>query len=122
MTLTAVEFLRRFVQHILPRGFVRIRQFGYLASACRTMRLAFASDYSDGLRLVRQPRRPHRRGTVRDVARRWSSARSFPRVNWRSLLSASIPHEGGTERLSIGVRVNVVTHVATVVWRAIWAE
>ena len=35
MTLTAMEFLRRFVQHILPRGFVRIRQFGYLASRCR---------------------------------------------------------------------------------------
>ena len=28
MTLTAMEFLRRFVQHILPRGFVRIRQCG----------------------------------------------------------------------------------------------
>ena len=40
MTLTATEFLRRFVQHVLPRGFVRIRQFGYLASACRTARLA----------------------------------------------------------------------------------
>jgi hypothetical protein len=26
MTLTAMEFLRRFVQHVLPRGFVRIRQ------------------------------------------------------------------------------------------------
>ena len=32
MTVTAMEFLRRFVQHVLPRGFVRIRQFGYLAS------------------------------------------------------------------------------------------
>jgi len=42
MTITAVEFLRRFVQHVLPRGFVRIRQFGYLASACRTARLALA--------------------------------------------------------------------------------
>ena len=42
MTLTAMEFLRRFVQHVLPRGFVRIRQFGYLASACRTARLALA--------------------------------------------------------------------------------
>ena len=42
MTLTAMEFLRRFVQHILPRGFVRIRQFGYLASTCRTARLALA--------------------------------------------------------------------------------
>ena len=42
MTLTAMEFLRRFVQHVLPRGFVRIRQFGYLANACRTARLALA--------------------------------------------------------------------------------
>jgi hypothetical protein len=42
MTLTATEFLRRFVQHVLPRGVVRIRQFGYLASACRTVRLALA--------------------------------------------------------------------------------
>jgi hypothetical protein len=31
MTLSAIEFLRRFVQHILPRGFVRIRQAGFLA-------------------------------------------------------------------------------------------
>jgi hypothetical protein len=42
MTLTAMEFLRRFVQHILPRGFVRIRQFGYLANRCRTARLTLA--------------------------------------------------------------------------------
>jgi len=42
MTLTAAEFLRRFVQHVLPRGFVRIRQFGFLANACRTARLNLA--------------------------------------------------------------------------------
>jgi hypothetical protein len=42
MTLTAMEFLRRFVQHILPRGFVRIRQSGFLANACRTTRVARA--------------------------------------------------------------------------------
>ncbi len=42
MTLTAMEFLRRFIQHVLPRGFVRIRHFGYLASACRTARLVRA--------------------------------------------------------------------------------
>ena len=42
MTLTAMEFLRRFVQHILPRGFVRIRQSGFLANKCRTARLAVA--------------------------------------------------------------------------------
>jgi len=44
MTLTAMEFLRRFVQHVLPRGFVRIRQWGYLANACRTARLARARE------------------------------------------------------------------------------
>ena len=27
MTLTAVEFLRRFFLHVLPKGFVRIRHF-----------------------------------------------------------------------------------------------
>ena len=42
MTLTAMEFLRRFVQHILPRGFVRIRQSGFLANACRATRVALA--------------------------------------------------------------------------------
>src|SRR5712691_2429851 len=42
MTLTAMEFLRRFVQHVLPRGFVRIRQFGFLANHCRTARLTLA--------------------------------------------------------------------------------
>jgi hypothetical protein len=29
MTLTALEFLRRLSHHILPRGFVRIRHFGF---------------------------------------------------------------------------------------------
>ncbi len=51
MTLTATEFLRRFCQHVLPRGFVRIRHFGYLASAHRTALLALAR-----LQLACQPR------------------------------------------------------------------
>ncbi len=32
MTLTGVEFLRRFAMHILPKGFVKIRYFGILTS------------------------------------------------------------------------------------------
>jgi hypothetical protein len=35
MTLTADEFLRRFLLHVLPKGFVRIRFFGFLASRRR---------------------------------------------------------------------------------------
>ncbi len=42
MTLSANEFLRRLTLHILPRGFVRIRQFGYLTNALRSARLALA--------------------------------------------------------------------------------
>ncbi len=32
MTLTATEFLRRFFLHVLPKGFVRIRHFGFLGN------------------------------------------------------------------------------------------
>jgi len=32
MTLDAVEFIRRFLLHILPSGFVRIRHYGFLAN------------------------------------------------------------------------------------------
>jgi hypothetical protein len=40
MTLTAVEFVRRFSLHILPKGLVRIRQYGLLANRGRGRRLA----------------------------------------------------------------------------------
>ena len=39
-TLDAVEFLRRFVLHILPRGFQRIRHYGFLANRVRQAKLA----------------------------------------------------------------------------------
>jgi hypothetical protein len=35
MTLALDEFLRRFLLHLLPRGFVRIRHFGFLANRKR---------------------------------------------------------------------------------------
>ena len=39
MTVSGVEFLRRWVQHVLPRGFVKIRQYGLLANRCREEKL-----------------------------------------------------------------------------------
>jgi ssDNA-binding Zn-finger/Zn-ribbon topoisomerase 1 len=39
MTLLATEFLRRFFLHVLPRGFVRIRHFGFLANRHRASQL-----------------------------------------------------------------------------------
>jgi Putative transposase len=40
MTLGATEFLRRFFLHVLPKGFIRIRHFGFLANRFRVSRLA----------------------------------------------------------------------------------
>jgi Putative transposase/Transposase zinc-binding domain len=40
MTLDADEFIRRFLLHVLPRGFRRIRHFGFLANACRAAKIA----------------------------------------------------------------------------------
>ena len=40
MTLAASEFLRRFFLHVLPKGFVRIRHFGFLSNRFRASRLA----------------------------------------------------------------------------------
>jgi len=40
MAVDAVEFLRRFVQHVLPAGFVKARHYGLLANRMRDDRLA----------------------------------------------------------------------------------
>jgi hypothetical protein len=34
-TLPAQEFIRRFLQHVLPRGFVKVRYYGFLCSGLR---------------------------------------------------------------------------------------
>jgi hypothetical protein len=42
MSLDAVEFLRRFFLHVLPRGFVRIRHYGLLSNRFRKQPLPLA--------------------------------------------------------------------------------
>ena len=39
-SLSAEKFIQRFLQHVLPRGFVKVRYFGFFGSTCRP-RLAF---------------------------------------------------------------------------------
>ncbi len=45
MTLGLVEFIRRFSQHVLPRGFVRIRHYGFLANRVRAKLLALCRNF-----------------------------------------------------------------------------
>ena len=49
MTLDPGEFIRRFLLHVLPGGFHRIRHYGLLANGSRTASLALARD------LLREP-------------------------------------------------------------------
>ncbi len=39
MALEADEFIRRFLLHILPEGYMKIRHFGFLANACKKKNL-----------------------------------------------------------------------------------
>ena len=39
MTLTSEEFIRRFLQHVLPKGFQRIRHYGFLANRFKAEKL-----------------------------------------------------------------------------------
>jgi hypothetical protein len=44
MELSASEFLRRFLQHVLPAGFVRIRHYGFLANRGRQEKVALCRE------------------------------------------------------------------------------
>lgn len=44
MTLTADEFIRRFLLHILPPGFTKIRHYGFLASAIKSKKLGLCRE------------------------------------------------------------------------------
>jgi hypothetical protein len=100
MTLEAVEFIRRFLLHVLPPGFVKIRHFGLLANRNRSQALALCrqrlqatlSDHPTPKLLTEQQRQALERrcpvcrcGTLRFLA--WLSvaglilvSNAFPRV------------------------------------------
>ena len=44
MTLDAAEFIRRFLLHSLPKGFQRIRQYGFLANRVREQKLSLCRE------------------------------------------------------------------------------
>ena len=45
MTLPGTEFLRRYLLHILPKGFMRIRHYGYMANRVRVKQLEKIRDW-----------------------------------------------------------------------------
>jgi len=98
MTLGAMEFLRRFVQHVLPRGFVRIRHFEYLANACRTARLA------DARALLAQPA-PARSDDARsdDAGRTAAAHWRCPRCGAVMVIGVVMTAAHVAERVRLGI-------------------
>jgi hypothetical protein len=70
--LAPVEFMRRFLQHVLPRGFVKIRHFGLLAPGNINRKLVDARSALDAR--VARVRRPQ------------PSTREIVTEDWRALL------------------------------------
>jgi hypothetical protein len=52
MTLDAEEFIRRFLLHVLPTGFQRLRYYGLLGNRCRNEKLARCKRRGDGRKYV----------------------------------------------------------------------
>src|SRR5580700_2836511 len=102
MSLSLDEFLRRrFLLHLLPKGFVRIRHFGFLANRRRTTllplcRQALAVVQPQTQPEASAPKKPDRFGSVLTVAGRWWSSRGLRRLRSSSVrhpFSPEPPHE-----------------------------
>jgi hypothetical protein len=61
MSLEAVEFIRRFLLHVLPSGFVKIRHFGFLSNRNRNKMVQHCRGLlppSSAEAMVIEPRQP----------------------------------------------------------------
>jgi hypothetical protein len=102
MTLSLDEFLTRFLLHLLPKDFVRIRHFGFLATDAAPLSCRFAFDYSEPYshrRPKQKPPLPRNRahfGSVPNVAAAWCSSRHLRLPRSNSVLhpfSPELPHD-----------------------------
>jgi Putative transposase len=90
MTLDAVEFIRRFLLHILPAGFVRIRQFGFLANRARREKLVLC-------RALRGAPSAPPRTALTDVQGRKTDEKLWPVCKTGHMILIRLPY---TERLA----------------------
>lgn len=95
MTLSADEFIRRFLLHALPDGFHRIRHYGLLANGHRVAKLASAVFFWRRPRRRRRTRPP----TIASVAAvsqdaPWTSVRAAAAPWPRSARSRAGPRPG----------------------------
>jgi Putative transposase/Transposase zinc-binding domain len=83
MTVAAEEFIRRFLLHVLPDGFQRIRHFGFLANRYRQQKLARCREL-----LKMPPLEPKCQDTNKDYRDRYEE------LTGKSLKTCPICHQG----------------------------
>ena len=87
MTLAVEEFLRRFLLHLLPPGFVRIRNFGFLANRNRAtllplcFQLLSGSDQRAVSPASQSTKRPPHSGTAQSAVEPCTSSSGSPPPN-----------------------------------------
>jgi hypothetical protein len=92
MTLEAHAFLERFLLHLLPTGFVRIRHYGFLSNRCKARALR------QGRQLLGQPPEPPPRApkTVAQWIQQWRGLdiTCCPQCGYQPLLRTPLPVRG----------------------------
>jgi Putative transposase/Transposase zinc-binding domain len=113
MTLGATEFLRRFLLHVLPRGFVRIRHYGLLSNRDRTAKLNRCRELLNvtGTNRPRDVREPQdAEPSTQDAARTYPcpECRTGQLVSIQLLPAPSELHCAGPHFLTIHRRLAVI--------------
>ena len=98
MRLSAAEFIRRFMLHLLPRGFVRIRHYGLLANRSRKENLTLCRQLlASRAPAVQEPASCQRhdqqcpvckKGHLIFVAQLWPPSRAGPKLGMNTLCYA----------------------------------
>lgn len=90
MSIEASEFIRRFEQHILPKGLTKIRSYGYLANQGRTKRLLSITNL---LKLQPHPAKVHTPWQVRLLERYGIQYDQCPGCKQNTLVLKQLMHK-----------------------------
>ena len=81
MTLDAHEFIRRFLLHVIPKGFVRVRHFGFLANRSKGLLVKVPSTPRPRSRSAQAPPKISSRADAPTHRHRYHSMPSMPKGN-----------------------------------------
>ena len=95
MTLDAHEFIRRFLLHVIPKGFVRVRHFGFLANRSKSLLVKVPSTPRPQSRSAQAPPKISSRADAPTHRHRYHSMPSMPKGNSGLLCQPACPRTMG---------------------------